>query len=356
MNRSRNLWHALEAIPALAAVEAEWRAQIGSQYESAKAFLRPNGKIAQSYPCTIPRGCGCEHEIVKHGPEDIVAVCRCERGCETFSLNSSEIVLYELDRSALDGMLVEGLGLLPDSDTRTDLYGTTRIGVYVPYAGYRFPVFLTIQIEPTDFSEIVDGLLVRNEKPFILLAPTRELCPPQAEKRLTDKQSCFFPLSEIVSLGDKRRLHLIRPIDDILSQFRSANLPIQRKTESKVFFPAPKGTIWENINIRFVDGHTVTIRVGDQAGRFNYTQMGMANKKNTKFTKQWELFMLFAKGKGRLDWSSSDAHFRWKKQKEQLSKRLSEFFHLEDDPIRWEKNEKAYRCRFRILPEGEEDY
>lgn len=355
-NRPTGFWQAVETVPGAAAVDAEWKARFGNDYGTAKAFLRPNGKLASSHPCMVQRGCGCEHEVVVHDPEDIVAVCRCERGCETFALQRSDIVVYELDRPALDSALAKVFGLIEETDAGTDLPGTTRIGVYSPYAGYRFPVYLAIQIEPDDFNERLDGLLGRNGTPFILLAPTRELCSAKAEKRLTDKRSGFVSLSESVVIGDKRQLQLFRPLDEILAQFRAANLPSEEETGSKVFFPTPKGTTWENIKIRFFDGHTVTIWAGDQVGRFNYTQMGMANKKNGHFTRQWELLGLFAKGRGRLDWSSSDANLRWKKQKEHLSKRLSEFFHLSDNPIEWEKDGKAYRCRFRILPEGDDDY
>ena len=45
-----------------------------------------------------------------------------------------------------------------------------------------------------------------------------------------------------------------------------------------------------------------------------------------------------------------------KKQKQELSKHLREFFRLDDDPIEWVKDTKTYRCKFRILPEGAEVY
>ena len=45
-----------------------------------------------------------------------------------------------------------------------------------------------------------------------------------------------------------------------------------------------------------------------------------------------------------------------KKQKQELSKRLRAFFRIEDDPIEWIKETKTYRCKFRILPEGDEVY
>ena len=179
-NRSTGFWQALETVPGVAAVDAEWKVRFGSDYGTAKAFLRPNGKLASSHTCLVQRGCGCEHEVVVHDSEDIVAVCRCERGCETFALQRSDIVVYELDRPALDTALAKVFGLIEETDAGTDLPGTTRIGVYSPYAGYRFPVYLTIQIEPDDFSEVLDGLLGRNEAPFLLLAPTRGLCAAKA--------------------------------------------------------------------------------------------------------------------------------------------------------------------------------
>jgi len=45
-----------------------------------------------------------------------------------------------------------------------------------------------------------------------------------------------------------------------------------------------------------------------------------------------------------------------KKRKQELSRCLREFFRLDEDPIEWVKDEKCYRCRFRILPESAEDY
>jgi len=244
-NRSTGFWQALETVPGAAAVDAEWKGRFGSDYGTAKAFLRPNGKLASSYPCMVQRGCGCEHEVVVHNPEDIVAVCRCERGCETFALQRSDIVVYELDRPALDTALAKVFGLIEETDAETDLPGTTRIGVYSPYAGYRFPVYLAIQIEPDDFSETVDGLLGRNGMPFILLSPTRELCSSKAEKRLTDKRSGFVSLSESVAIGDKRQLRLLRPLDEILAQFRGVNLPPPKEDGATAFFPTPPDASWD---------------------------------------------------------------------------------------------------------------
>lgn len=213
-------WYALEAVSGLAAVDAEWKAQFGTDYGFGKPFLRPTSKLASSYPCTVAGGCGCEHEVVIHAHEDIVAVCRCERGCETFRLKQSDIVVYELNRPALDAALAKTFGLVEETHRGEELRGTTRIGVYSPHAGFRFPIYLTIQIESHDFNSVLDGLLARNEMPFILLSPTRTLCSPEGEKRLTDKRSIFVPLSENVAIGKKQQIRLLRPATEILGQIQ----------------------------------------------------------------------------------------------------------------------------------------
>ena len=340
--RPTGIWHAFEAIPGAAALDIEWKALLGSDYETAKAFLRPNGKMAASHPCMVRRGCGCEHEVVVHDSEDIVAVCRCERGCETFSLQRSDIVVYELDRRALDASLAKVFGLFEETDSATDLPGTTRIGVYSPYAGYRFPVYLTIQIEPDDFNRILDGLLSRNDNPFILLAPTRNHCTSMAEKRLAAKGSIFIPLSENVS----RQFRLLRSMDDIF-----ANLPRPEENDARLFFPTPPDAIWENVSIRFKDGHTVSIKVRSVGGVFNYTQMGMANKKNGDPTLQWKLLETFAEERGTLDWSSDKADRKNQKRRELLAANLREFFRIKGDPFKMTKDGKGWQARFLISPE-----
>jgi hypothetical protein len=132
--------------------------------------------------------------------------------------------------------------------------------------------------------------------------------------------------------------------------------PSAQKGHDLEVFPTPEGANWEQITIRFKDGHTVSVSAGDVRKVCNYTQMGMVNSKNADFTKQWELLQSFAESNGEIGWRSSHADAKLKKQKQELSKRLRAFFGLDDDPIEWVKGEKVYRCRFRILPEGANDY
>ena len=353
----KGFWSALETVPGLSAVAAEWQMRIGEGYESAKPFLRPSGKLASSHPCTERRPCECAHAVVEHGPEDIVAVCRCGRGCTTFPLNRSEIAVYELDRTAFDQAVAGAFNLMGEPHTENGLHQTTRIGVYSPYAGFRFPVYLTIQLEPDDFHHIVSGLVSRTDEPFVLLAPTRDLCTSRTEQVLANRKSAFVPMAEDIALVGRRELRLCWPLDDILASFRTVPLPAPEDNGSMIFFPTPPDATWSDVSIRFIDGHTVSVRAMSVRKVCNYTQMGMANRKNGDPTNQWKLLEGFANSSDQIDWHSRYAALNVKKQKQELSKRLREFFRIEDDPIEWVKATPSYyRCKFRILPIGGDEY
>jgi hypothetical protein len=351
MSRTNKLWQALEVVPGLAAVEAAWRAYLGTDYDSVRAFFRPSGKLASSHSCIVPNGCGCEHEVIVHAPEDIVAVCRCESGCETFPLDRSDIVVYELDRALLDAAVAAAFGLVIEGGSKTDLHGTTRIGIYFPYAGFRFPAYLTIQLEPTELEEVVDGLLGRNDSPFILLAPTRDLCLSAVEDRLSRRRSTFVPLSENLAIVEKERFQLLRPLDDILSGFRSAVLPEIKDDDGMVFFPTPPDATWRDVTIRFKDGLTVFVKAKSASGTFSYTQMGMANKKSANPTLQWKLLQSFAEESGVMTWKSPHADRKNQKRREVLGKNLQRFFRIESDPIALTENGKGWRVLFSLYPD-----
>ena len=354
----KGFWSALETVPGLSAVDAEWRSRFGDEYKSAKSFLRPSGKLASSHPCTERRPCECAHAVVEHGSGDIVAVCRCGRGCTTFPLNRSEIAVYELDRTAFDQALASAFNLMEEPDSTPGLHQTTRLGAYSPYAGFRFPVYLTIQLEPDNFDSIATSLVSRTNQPFVLLAPTRDHCMSRTEQVLANRKSAFVPMAEDIALVGRRELRLCRPLDDILASFRTDHLPAPEDDGSMIFFPTPPDATWSDVSIRFVDNHTVSIKVKSETRKLHYAQMGMANKRSSNPTNPWKLLEGFADPPcGEIDWHSRHAALNVKKQKQELSKRLREFFRIEDDPIEWVKDTPSYyRCKFRILSIGGDEY
>ena len=347
----KGLWHALEAVPGLAVVAAEWRTRFGDEYESAKSFLRPSGKRAASHPCTVPGGCGCAHAVVEHGPDDIVAVCRCGCGCETFALKPSDVIVYELDPTAFCQAVARAFKLMGEPQPVPELHQTARTGVYSPYAGFRYPVYLTIQLEPADVDHIVGGLLSQTEGPFVLLAPTRDLSTAPSERLLAKRKSAFIALAEEVALARRRKLSLLRPRDEILSPFRAAHLPAPEDNGAMIFFPTPPEATWRNVSIQFTDSHTVSVRVKSVSRKCHYAQMGMANKRSSQPTVQWDLLYSFARERGVLDWSSPYAHRRNQKRREMLARNLQSFFRIEGDPFRLTGDGKGWRARFRVSPD-----
>ena len=345
---NKTFWSALEAVPGSATVGAEWRTRLGDAYESTWAFFRPSGKLASFHPCTVRDGCGCDHQVTVHGPEDIVAVCRCGSGCESFRLDRSDTVVYEIDRVVLDAAVAGTFGLITEGGSKANLPGTTRVGVYSPYAGFRFPAYLTIQMEPTEMENVVDGLLGRNQTPFILLAPTRALCLSASEDRLSRRRCTFIPLSESLTIVE-RGFQLLRPLDDILTEFRTAVLPVVKDyDDGMVFFPTPPDATWKNVTIRFRNGHTVSVKVKSESGVFHYTQMGMANKNSTNPTRQWELLQSFADEGGVLTWKSPHADRKNQKRREILAANLQRFFRIEGDPIALTRDKKGWRVLFSL--------
>ena len=349
-NNPKGFWQSLERIPGLAAVQAEWRAFMGEDFEFAKKLLRPNGKLASSHPCMIKPDCGCYHDVVIHGDDDIVAVCHCERGCEIFALKKADIIVYELNRNALETSLVEVFGLFKESKSDTDIRGTIHVGVYSPFAGFRFPVYLTMQLEIDDFKGVVDALLGRNNSSFILLIPTRDHLTARTEKLLMDKKSIAVVLSETAEITDNHKIHSLLSLDSILQEFRTVNLPSSDHDGAIAFFPTPADAKWSDVSVQFKDGYTVSIKVKSVSGVFNYTQMGMANKKNSNPTVQWDLLSTFATEHGTLDWTSSQAHRRNQKRREILAANLRAFFRIEGDPFRLTKDGKGWQSRFQLYP------
>jgi hypothetical protein len=231
-----------------------------------------------------------------------VVVSGSETECDTFTLQRSDIIIYQLDRPALDLALTRVFGLFEGAEFDTDLFGTTAHRLLLPVCRYRFPAYLTIQIEPTDFTATADGLLARNDTPFILLAPTRTRCTGNTEKRLTDRRSIFVPLSENVAIGENQQLQMLRPLNDILAQFRSFNLPSLER-----------------------DG-----------------------ARNSKPTLQWELLSDFAEERGRIDWNSSKADPKNQKRRELLSENLRDFFRIKGDPLMITADGKGWQTHFQI--------
>lgn len=86
-----DFWQGVSCMSLGAGLMADWRWAFGSTVELVQPFLRPTGKIAESYPCPARPACECRHEVRETG-FGLVAVCMCGPGeCETYVIESQKL-------------------------------------------------------------------------------------------------------------------------------------------------------------------------------------------------------------------------------------------------------------------------
>lgn len=349
-------WAYLERLPGKSAALFDWDKALSGwdRYPLFRDhFLQLTKNHATAVDCPTECGLGCPRSVVTHVKTNIRAICN-EKEYPAVQLTTRQTLIYRLKQSAINGAICAALGIEHREAKLNGLPHTWRLGDFIPTAGMDFPVVLTMQDSKDALAEVVRSLCLLIPKPFVLIAPTRLHLSPAVETLLAQRSSPFIALNEELHLGDAPRFLTRRDKAAIFAPL-IGQVP-EPDSGGTVFFSTPPGTTWAQIKIQFRDGHTVTILAGDQSGRYTYTQMGMASRKNGNPTEQWKLLEGFANSRGEIDWHSRYASDKLKKQKQELSKHLREFFRLDDDPIEWIKDTKTYRCKFRILPEGAEVY
>lgn len=116
-------------------------------------------------------------------------------------------------------------------------------------------------------------------------------------------------------------------------------------------FPTPPNTRWEDIAIRFIDGHTVNISIGKHGiknKKYNFAEMGFKNERNGNPLLPWKMLEILADNKGRIEWSYKTSCSLDKQKKFRLSDKLREFFVIPGDPFFPYKQKKAWVTRFLI--------
>ena len=123
-------------------------------------------------------------------------------------------------------------------------------------------------------------------------------------------------------------------------------------TDSKPF-SAIAGIRWQDIQMKFLDGHTLKVTAKETTEKFDYKQMGFEDERTRKPNTQWGFLKLLAQSRGLLDWGNTQASENFKKKKQLLSDTLKTFFKIDDDPFYPYKDEKAYRIKFTLKAEGD---
>jgi len=351
MRRLRRLWPALEALPGLAAVTQEWKDRLGEDFDAGRELLRLTNRRAEAYPCPSPGGVGCPRRIVDHGNGRFVAVCNDHpKRCDRLVLTRQDIAVHELDARRLCVAIAMAFGVEPAFDEIAGLRHTYRVGDDHPEAGKRFPIYLTIQTDRASLRDVVARLCAATEPAFLLLAPTLRFVDVAMTDLLARRQARFAALADLFEKDGSGKLAANDAARALLAEFHEAVMPTKDEG-SLVHFPTPADATWGDVVIQFVDGHTVSVRCKTVSGVFNYTQMGMVDRRNGNPDVQWQLLRDLAEGHGQMTWDVSAARRENKKRKQTLNQRLGAFFGIEGEAIIWDKKATNYRCRFLLVPD-----
>lgn len=340
-------WHLLEAFHRPAAVDAEWRIRLRSGFETARRFLRATDQLSNTYPRLDPT------LGLLPGPQFDVwnlagrYVAVCPLGLARMSLSVADLTIWELDRTILGQRIAQALCINFEGRSLDD--HAWLIGLLSPIAGSQYPAVLTFPHEPDDLRRTIERLIASGLGPFAILSPTSDFCDSHCLSLLAAHESVFVPMCSALDIGDSGRFSLTHVGREILSPYLQPPRPVQHT--ARQVFATPTGATWRDVNLRFVDGETVSVRVNQQTATLNYTQLGMASQRNGRPTKQWQLLRAFAEERGCLTWGSSHADRRNQKQKELLSKSLQQFFCIDGDAFELAGN--GWQTCFSIKPDHE---
>ena len=131
--------------------------------------------------------------------------------------------------------------------------------------------------------------------------------------------------------------------------------PSQKESKGSTFnpFASISDLRWEEVKIRFIDGHNVRISARDATTTVDFKQMGFEDGRTHNPNQQWHLLALLAQGGGCLSWENSEASDNFKKKKQVLSDTLKAFFQIDDDPFHPYRDENAYRIKFALKADGD---
>lgn len=333
-------WQALDRMAGHEAVRAEWFRWLGDDIGAAQPYLTPTRVLATSFP--HPKS-GLALEVIEHANGDFVAV---DEAGYRLALSRPELAIYRVDFKRLVEALSNALKMGMDASEVPGDRRTWRIGTYEPLAGFSYPAYLTVQTSCATFEASLVNLSHQSAVPVIVLAPTKQFVRLQGEQFFQKHAWTMLALADVVDLGPKPGTLMLNEVGELkLREFQKMVLPAA--TETITIFLTPTGCQWSDLRMKFVDGQTLSIKVGGATGILNYTQMGMIDERTTRPDKQWMLLREFARGRGMITWPSRKVPAGKQKQKEKLAETLQSVFHMPGMPIELSK-QKTWQTAFHI--------
>ena len=173
------------------------QAYYGSVWPSISGYFLPTQQLALSVGCPKPGGPGCPRKVVIHGHDDIVAVCgNAPKQCDPITLHRQDIIIHELRLDLVLGDLARFLHV-KGGDPQNILPLTWNLGVYAAPERSPMTVFVSLQSDSDGMQSVIIQLLAQKEKPFILLAPSWDICPVSMLKTIQNAEFHFIGLDDL---------------------------------------------------------------------------------------------------------------------------------------------------------------
>jgi hypothetical protein len=347
MTKLVKLWRTLETLPNLSATRAEWKLKTGEGYAIVEGLLKPTGRNADVIPCSNERLGMHYHSVVEYEDGSAQAVFIDEfQDCPSFPVEPHERAIVTPDMAGLCGRICLWLGLDSKIQALSLPLGIYAIGCYYPLEAFRFPVFLALKPTVFEIESALHAVAALQDDPFIFLTATSARLSDRALTLISSRNVLVRALSDCLLVSEGRMIAANSWNADILA---FADKIVPKPEPVKAFFPTPPRTTWADVTIRFVDGHTVFVNAAGVTQRLSYTEMGMANRRESKPSKQWEFLYEIAENHGAIDFDMGNAR-KNKSWKYELSSDLRGFFRIDDDPFIYDESTGHWQAKFTLIP------
>lgn len=216
--KTKNLWTSLDSLSSQAGVLADWRREMGADFDAARGYLQPTGELSTSFPCTHQPPCGCYHEVNPHAQGDLVAACRCADGdCPPIRLEPTDLIVHALNTRKLGDSIRFALGFEPaPTGSAHDLRNVLRIGTY---GALCTPVFFYCPHDEAALLGEIADLWNPGAVPFIFVTPTRDCYSATVEAAIHRSSSLLISCSATLAVEAGGNLRVIRPVGPLLQDF-----------------------------------------------------------------------------------------------------------------------------------------
>jgi hypothetical protein len=169
--------------------------------------------------------------------------------------------------------------------------------------------------------------------------------------QVEERKRILFP-GEAVGELPSTRVEITKVPEISIKGFEEKVILQKPKNKRILLKQFPVDTKWEDIIIQFLNGQEVIIKVKDLTSQTTYEELGFQDEKRKLPNKQWEFLKNLSETGGEISWKSSKATAKGKKQKQLLAETLKTYFQIDDDPFYVYRQEKSYKIRINLIPEG----